>query len=764
MDNIQMKTIVLSLKEDNDDRRKTITDEMNRMGIQFEFFYGVNGKKIIRYGSDSSNIVKLVYEGKSMFYDPSVRLNRQLMMDGDLGCAWSHLNIYEMLVNDDNNNSYLIFEDDAKCVVDKNELTEYFSHIPDISGFDICHIFYSEWYEFNEISRVNEYYFVPERRFFNRTGAYIVTKEGAKKLLARHKGFVNLPPDDLLSNTYIFDKSFRVIVSNHRLFEPTFAESVIDKINMFKKKYIIFDNFGGMGRLGNQMFQYACVRNLAIQNNMVVNMTRQNSEFFNAFDVKCSDIERGEEVFYDEKSMEYEKIHIDTEKNLRVSGYFQSEKYFEDNKDVIRNDFVFKKHIRDRGDAYISNLSNFSILKICIHVRRTDIINSDSPVLPLSVDFIERALEYILNKIGGKMYSVLIFSDDKEWCNRMLNISNSVVVSGYSDIEELYIMTQCSHFIIGSSSFSWWGSWLSTFPKKIVVMPDKWFSNKIMYNKPLCEQERDIYPESCIKFSYDYSKESVTLVTSYFNIVSKFNDNVYKKWMKNFLLLDENMVIFTDLESFNYINDIRPESCRTHIIITSICEFETYKYIDYWKYCQSIDAESHPSVELYMIWSEKTYFIQKAINDNIFNSKWFFWIDIGSIRNKDMLPRIKKFSPKNLPSNKVVLSQVCYDYVDKTVNKDGISLTLQNKSPCQSCNVVNFIQGGFFGGSVESLKIWERLFTEELRLFVNTGTFGGKDQYIYNNIFIKYPDNIHLLAPYFHEDSNFGNWFSFYDR
>ena len=86
---------------------------------------------------------------------------------------------------------------------------------------------------------------------------------------------------------------------------------------------------------------------------------------------------------------------------------------------------------------------------------------------------------------------VIIFSDDIFWASsqELFQPDRFIISDGNSSYHDLYMMTQCSDFIIANSTFSWWGAWLGNTGR--VIAPSKWFGPN---NSHL--NTKDLYPEN----------------------------------------------------------------------------------------------------------------------------------------------------------------------------------------------------------------------------------------------------------------------------
>lgn len=230
---------------------------------------------------------------------------------------------------------------------------------------------------------------------------------------------------------------------------------------------LTFDSLGSLGRLGNQMFQYASLNGIASNLGYDCYIQNDNNELFKYFKIP----KRFGEA--NTKRIEYQgidfigELYNKCEDNVDLYGYFQSEKYFKNIEDKIRKEFIFYDEIYNLCNHYL-NTSFKSKEIISLHVRRGDYLTDDNFVV-LKLDYYKKALKYLPN------LNVLVLSDDPEWCKKNFTDERFTVIESNNSAVDLCMMSLCDYHIIANSSFSWWGSWLSKSKKTIA--PSQWFQN-----------------------------------------------------------------------------------------------------------------------------------------------------------------------------------------------------------------------------------------------------------------------------------------------
>jgi len=258
-----------------------------------------------------------------------------------------------------------------------------------------------------------------------------------------------------------------------------------------------FNLLGHMGRLGNQMFQFASLkgiaRNRGFQYCLPPSKNKnewEDHQIFNAFKLSNTNQLNIQYIDFDrptvsENSFSFDQTLFDQCPDwITLQGYFQSEKYFKHIEDEIKGDFQF------RDEILIPCMEMMSDLKqpLSLHIRRTDYITNPNHCA-LSLEYYENALSNF-----DKDTTVLVFSDDPEWCNQQKLFSDDrfLIAEGNSNYVDLCLMTLCSNHIIANSSFSWWGAWLSD--SETVIAPSGWF--KGTNNEHL--DTKDLIPENWI--------------------------------------------------------------------------------------------------------------------------------------------------------------------------------------------------------------------------------------------------------------------------
>lgn len=257
-----------------------------------------------------------------------------------------------------------------------------------------------------------------------------------------------------------------------------------------------------IGRLGNNLFQIAAAIGYAKKYNVGWGIKKgyvergfhaKQVDRFMPYLPACDSYFKVYTEFQDEwAGYEFNYHEIPFHPNgVELVGFWQSEKYFKhaekEVRDAIRLPFI--PGYRD----YVS-----------IHVRRGDYVQHAGSFPPITVTYLDYALDAIFQKTSVR--SAIVFSDDNQWCKENITLVSdnfSVEFSeGRNEWEDLSLMASCGHNIIANSSFSWWGAWLNTNPDKIVVSPSHKRGNWFGMESGIKHDCIDLIPDEWIQIEF----------------------------------------------------------------------------------------------------------------------------------------------------------------------------------------------------------------------------------------------------------------------
>lgn len=270
--------------------------------------------------------------------------------------------------------------------------------------------------------------------------------------------------------------------------------------------------------LGNQMFQYATGRALAIRNksNFKLDITWYKNQnpaethreyelnIFNIYERIASAKEilklkgnngsfaervirnripainkllpKNRNYYFENPAQKFESNVLRIKHDAYLDGWWQSYKYFDDIKDILHKEFSFRKRLDLRNKKYLNKILNTN--SIGVHVRRGDYLKKYSNYFnSCSVAYYKKAVKLVASKTVNPVIYIF-FSDDAEWIKKNFKFRHKTVLishnRGKESYKDLLLMQSCKHNIIANSSFSWWAAYLNKNPNKIVVAPKKW--------------------------------------------------------------------------------------------------------------------------------------------------------------------------------------------------------------------------------------------------------------------------------------------------
>jgi len=262
------------------------------------------------------------------------------------------------------------------------------------------------------------------------------------------------------------------------------------------------------GGIGNQLFCYAAARRLALVNDAelviddVTGFARDHQyrrgymlDRFNITARKATPAERlelferyrrgwmkwlsrrkpfVERLYLERDGMDFDErlLQVKRKGTLYLDGVWQGEGYFRDVEEVIREDLRIIPPPDESNQIMSEKIKNCQA--VGMHMRWFDAPGNPS-AHNVSADYYKRATALMEERVDSPHY--FVFSDRSDVVPKDLALPSgrTTFVSHNRGDEkayaDLWLMSQCRHFIIANSTFSWWGAWLAEKWKKIVVCP-----------------------------------------------------------------------------------------------------------------------------------------------------------------------------------------------------------------------------------------------------------------------------------------------------
>jgi Bacterial protein of unknown function (HtrL_YibB) len=220
-----------------------------------------------------------------------------------------------------------------------------------------------------------------------------------------------------------------------------------------------------------------------------------------------------------------------------------------------------------------------------------------------------------------------------------------------------------------------------------------------------------------------------TLVTAYFNVPSKSKHEAYMSWIRNFMKLEDYMVIFTSPDLVDELKRQRSHALdRTTFHVMDLHDVPVAKQYskEFWTSQLEMDPEKeiHKSYELFWIWLSKTWFVQEAIQTNPYGHQIFAWADIGAFRTSEFVGKVF-LRHTNL---------IHYDSMLMTAWKNNVDeiakLALETSNGWITSRGSAYQIGGFQVGYAHTFQKFHAAFLETFDEFVKRGFFAGDDQRI----------------------------------
>lgn len=192
---------------------------------------------------------------------------------------------------------------------------------------------------------------------------------------------------------------------------------------------------------------------------------------YRIFPSRCKYYEEEKQGTFDKNIYKLDDVYL--------QGYWQTEKYFAEIADKVRQMYQFPDLYTDYQKKILDEIS--SRYAVSVHIRRGDYLARPDIYGTIGLEYYKKAMEYVRQRKENICF--YIFTDDIPWARKNIkgediaiieNIGGSLLTNNL----DMALMAKCKDNIIANSSFSWWAAWLNGNQNKIVIAPKVWEVNK----------------------------------------------------------------------------------------------------------------------------------------------------------------------------------------------------------------------------------------------------------------------------------------------
>ncbi len=178
----------------------------------------------------------------------------------------------------------------------------------------------------------------------------------------------------------------------------------------------------------------------------------------------------GRTAYVAERALAYEPrlMTLVPRQTRYLDGYWQSERYFADVADTIREDLGMQPPREPEALDMAKRIACSNA--VAVHVRWFG-APGDASGANVPESYYRAAIE----KLSVDAPEYFVFSENADAAQAMLRFLPKRVTfvrqRWRRDWVDLWLMRACRHFVIGNSTFGWWSAWLGAAPDKVVVAP-----------------------------------------------------------------------------------------------------------------------------------------------------------------------------------------------------------------------------------------------------------------------------------------------------